>query len=266
MNRVHTWKTSSQMEAHLTSSPVFMTPPERRLDQDLFSKGYSSNSPLILSSSHPLVFVSPFPPLSLIFPLFSSHSSLLLFHRSASMVCPTTLLAHSASCRLPPALNWGSPTSIVCNFPNPLYRCRILITPQSTNLILCQPLQRRHVVSRDSDTWQNWAAEKRAPNGGLLVGITIYLFLFTSFHWNLPLTGPGAGAGAGAGAKLYFTNWIKPSLRSLRHNGRQIITGPVKRGCWMVVGGGPNACTGGGGNDASIGRSQPQPYFRFLIY
>ena len=50
MNKVHTWKASSQMEAHLTSSPVFMTPPGRCPNQDLFSKGYPSNSP------PPLVF------------------------------------------------------------------------------------------------------------------------------------------------------------------------------------------------------------------
>ena len=82
MNRVHTWKASSHMEAHLTSSPIFMTPPERRPDQDLFSKGYSSNSPPLLSF-FPLVpsslfffllfFVSLFFSSKL---LFSSHSFL----------------------------------------------------------------------------------------------------------------------------------------------------------------------------------------------
>ena len=55
-------------------------------------------------------------------------------------------------------------------FSNPLYRCRILIAPQSTNLILCQPLQRRHVVSRDRATWPNnlherW--ERKCPQNGV---------------------------------------------------------------------------------------------------
>ena len=68
---------------------------------------------------------------------------------------PNHPLQLHASCKRPPTLSWGSPTSTVCNFPNPLYRCRILIAPQSINLILCQPFQRRHVVSRDRATWPN---------------------------------------------------------------------------------------------------------------
>ena len=40
-----------------------------------------------------------------------------------------------------------------------------------TKLISQWPTRRRHVATRDSDTWQNWAAEKRAPNGGLQKGL-----------------------------------------------------------------------------------------------
>ena len=124
----------------------------------------------------PLSFHSPFRS-----PFFSSLSPLLSIPLSASHPTvplftgqPVWLFNHpfqlQASCKRPLALSWGSPTSTVCSFPNPLYRCRILIAPQSTNLILCQPLQRRHVVSRDRATWLNnlherW--ERKCPKMGV---------------------------------------------------------------------------------------------------
>ena len=207
------------MEAHLTSSLVFMIPPGRCPDKDPFSPRPSSNSSLLLlfssfsntfsqtpgklecfphslkpsstsrrpkrafqraplpsnstllCSSPPLVlscllqsFQYSFPSkLSCSFALSSLFSFLGLFlckpllwphiHWSASMAFSNHPLQLHASCRRPLALSWGSPTSTVCSFPNPLYKCRILIAPQSTNLILCQPLQRRHVVSQDRATW-----------------------------------------------------------------------------------------------------------------
>ena len=54
MNRVHTWKASSQIEAHLTSSPCFYDPSGKCPDQDPFSP---KGSPLELSS--PPFFSSP---------------------------------------------------------------------------------------------------------------------------------------------------------------------------------------------------------------
>ena len=165
-----------------------MTPPERCPNQDPFSPRPSSNSTLLLSSSsRPLIFFLKFNPYSFpqklskpssasrrpkksfpqrasqkkkksffLYPFFIfSLSQLLSYSPVSQHGLPNHPLQLHASCRRPPALSWGSPTSTVCSFPNPLYRCRILIAPQSTNLIPCQPLQRRHVVSRDRATSPN---------------------------------------------------------------------------------------------------------------
>ncbi|RVW82414.1 Pentatricopeptide repeat-containing protein, chloroplastic/mitochondrial [Vitis vinifera] len=107
-----------QIEAHLTSSPVFMTLFEDAHIRTSFSKSSLFPRRLTPSSLFPPSQVTFCPPI----------------HRSASMAFPTT------------------PFSCTPHADDLLLSAR---APQSTNLILCQPLQKRHVVSRDRATWPN---------------------------------------------------------------------------------------------------------------
>ena len=76
-------------------------------------------------------------------------------HRSASMAFPTTPFSCTPLVDGLLLSAEGPLPLQSATFQIPFYRCRILIAPQSTNLILCQPLQRRHVVSQDRATWPN---------------------------------------------------------------------------------------------------------------
>ena len=92
MNRVHTWKAYSQMEAHLTSSPVFMTPLGRCPGQDLFSPGYSPNSFSSSQTSPSQRALSPSRPLFLFF-LFSFLSPTALLFLTQLVTIPTNAMA-----------------------------------------------------------------------------------------------------------------------------------------------------------------------------
>ena len=105
MNKVHTWKVSLQIEAHLTSSPVFLTPLGRSPNQDLFSPKTLSRllSSFIFSQTFylPLIFRICLPTLTKNQALRHEDqkelskepppSNSLVVHWSASMVCPTIL-------------------------------------------------------------------------------------------------------------------------------------------------------------------------------
>ena len=120
MNRVHTWKASSQMEAHMTSSPVFMTPPGRCPDQDPFSPRPSSNSPLLsffsfphspkLSSAsrRPKKAFFKEPPPKNVFPLFSKRPLFL------SQLLSYSLLSRSPS-QLTPWPRSTAPAHVSCS-------------------------------------------------------------------------------------------------------------------------------------------------------
>ena len=56
-----------------------------------------------------------------------------------------------------------------------------------TKLIPQWPTRRRHVATRDSDTWQNWAAEKRAPNGGLQKGLLHFTSQYIMYFAYYPI-------------------------------------------------------------------------------
>ena len=96
INRVHPWKASSQMEAHLTLSLIFMTPPGRCPSQDLFSPGYSLNSSSSSQTSPSQRARSPSCPLFFFF-LFSFLSPTTLLFLTQLVTIPTNVMA-TVSC------------------------------------------------------------------------------------------------------------------------------------------------------------------------
>ena len=122
MNRVHTWKASSQIEAHLTSSPVFMTlfrkmPRSRPLFPRLLFQieAHLTSSPVFITLFEDAQIRTSFSKSSL-FPKRLTPSSLfpppqVTLLPSYSPVSqhgfPNYPLQLHASCRQPPALSWG---------------------------------------------------------------------------------------------------------------------------------------------------------------